>query len=133
MNERQKQLKEEYKKMKPKMGILIVRNIKDGKCFIDTAVNLKAMMNSTRFRLERRCHPNKELQKAWLEQGESSFTIEVLDELEYDKDETKTDYTEDLQTLKNIWAEKLAKENGLEYYKKSKKKFKKPVDIKGTV
>ena len=37
--------------------------------------------------------------------------------IEQYKDESKTDYTEDLALLKMIWEEKLAKENK-EFYKK---------------
>lgn len=35
----------------------------------------------------------------------------ILENLEYDKDESKTDYTEELALLQMIWEEKLAKEN----------------------
>ncbi|HHU33300.1 MAG TPA: GIY-YIG nuclease family protein, partial [Clostridia bacterium] len=56
-------------------------------------------------------------QKAWQEMGEKSFTIEVLEELEYEKDESKTDYSDDLALLEMVWQEKLA-EQGLEPYKK---------------
>jgi hypothetical protein len=62
-------------------------------------------------------HTNKELQKEWTDFGSENFTIEILEQLEYDKDESKTDYTEDLALLQMIWEEKLTEEN-MEFYKK---------------
>jgi len=39
-----------------------------------------------------------------------------LEKLEYDKDETKTDYSEELALLKMIWEEKLL-QRGVELYR----------------
>jgi len=41
----------------------------------------------------------------------------VLENLKYDKDKEKTDYTEELDILKMFWEEKL-REQGAEFYKK---------------
>lgn|GEM_PF-6400169 len=50
-------------------------------------------------------HPNRELQKGWLEYGEADFTIEVLQYLDYDKDGAKTDYQEELALIRPLlWA-----------------------------
>lgn len=51
----------------------------------------------------------------WKEYGESSFTIKILEKLEYDEDESKTDYSEELEILKMVWKEKLLNE-GIEFY-----------------
>ena len=48
--------------------------------------------------------------------GESGFAIEILEKLEYDKDEGKTDYSEELRILEIICEERLAQE-GMELYK----------------
>jgi hypothetical protein len=73
------------------------------------------MINRTKFQLMGNCHPNKELQKGWKEHGQDSFTIDILEKLKYDKDESKTDYSEELAILKMVWEEKLANE-GMEFY-----------------
>ena len=39
-----------------------------------------------------------------------NFEIEVLELLKYDEDNSKGDYTEELEILKYIWDEKLNKE-----------------------
>ena len=64
-------------------------------------------MNRFRFQLNVGSHQNRDLQHEWNEQGADNFIIEVLDRLEYDQDELKTDYGEDLELLRLIWREKL--------------------------
>lgn len=103
--------------MKPDMGIFIIKSNYDNKCYIETTHNLKGTMNSAEFKLRFGNHPNKGLQKSWNEHGKDGFTIEILEKLEYDKDETKTDYSEELEILEMEWKEKLLKQN-MDLYKK---------------
>ncbi len=60
-------------------------------------------------------YPNKELHKDLQALGADGFEIKILEQLENDEDEPKTDYTDDLELLKMIWIEKLTKEN-VEFY-----------------
>lgn len=108
--DRKKELKEQYKQMKPQMGIFIIRSNINNKCHIESTSNLRSTMNGAKFKLEAGNFPNRELQKAWNEQGEANFRIEILENLEYDKDESKTDYADDLALLQMEWEEKLGKE-----------------------
>lgn len=112
---RKKELKALYKDWKPDMGIFIIKSNSYNKCYIEGTQDLKGTINSTKFKLNFGNHPNKELQKEWKEQGESAFTIEILENLKYDKDELKTDYSEELAILKMICEEKLLKQ-GMEFY-----------------
>ncbi len=102
--------------MKPDMGIFAIRSKTNGKCYIETARDLKGAVNRNRFQLETGSHPVRELQKEWKDFGAGNFTVQVLENLEYDKDESKTDYNEELALLRMIWEESLAKENA-EFYK----------------
>ncbi|MDF2700047.1 MAG: hypothetical protein K0Q49_1603 [Haloplasmataceae bacterium] len=115
--DRRKELKEQYKNMKPEMGIFILRSNFSNKCYLEETHDLKSRLNRTKFQLENGLHSNKELQKDWKEKGNSGFSIEILENLEYDKEGVKTDYSEDLLILKLIWEEKLL-QTGLEFYKK---------------
>ncbi len=115
--DRRKELKEQYKNIRPDMGIFIVYSNSNSKCFIEIARDLKSRINRTKFQLEFGNHPNKELQKEWKDLGEKSFKIEVLEKLEYDENNLKIDYTEDLALLKMIWQEKLI-QKGMVFYKK---------------
>jgi len=113
--DRRKELKEQYKQMKPDMGIFIIHSNFNNKCYIEGTQDLKSKINRTKFQLEFGSFSNKELQKEWKEHGEASFTIDVLENLKYDKDESKTDYSEDLALLQMIWEEKLS-QKGMEFY-----------------
>lgn len=115
--DRRKELKELYKNRKPDMGIFIIQSNVNNKCYIEGVQDLKGVINSTKFKLDFGNHPYKELQKEWKEQGESGFTIEILENLKYDKDELKIDYSEELNILKMIWEEKLL-QKGIAFYKK---------------
>jgi hypothetical protein len=114
---RKKELIEQYKRTKPDMGLFMIRSKTANKCYLQATQDLRGVMNGALVRLSGGMHPFRELQKEWNETGSENFTIEILERLEYDKDETKTDYTEELSLLKMIWEEKLAKEN-MEFYKK---------------
>ncbi|KJS83827.1 MAG: hypothetical protein JM58_11900 [Peptococcaceae bacterium BICA1-8] len=115
--DRKKELKAQYKEMRPEMGIFIIRSEVNKKCYIETTQNLRGTLNRTKFQLGANSYPNRELQKEWNDFGAENFTIEILENLEYDKDESKTDYTEDLALLQMMWEEKLLKQK-LEFYKK---------------
>jgi hypothetical protein len=116
--DRKRELKMQYKEMKPQMGIFIIRSKVNNKCYIQATQDLRGVINGTKARLGGSMHINKELQKEWDEFGSENFTIEVLENLQYDKDESKTDYTEDLKLLEMIWEEKLAAENLILYKKR---------------
>lgn len=117
MTDKKKELKEKYKQTKPQMGIFIIKNKIDNKCLICPANDLNGVINSARFKLEAGLHSVRALQKAWIECGESNFIFEILDTLDYDIDETKTDYKNELQDLKDIWIEKLLTEQKIIFYK----------------
>jgi len=105
--DRKRELKEQYKQMKPAMGILGIRSQKENWYYLEGTQNLRGTINGIRFKLESGFFPCRDLLQKWKEQGEDSFIFEVLEELPYDKDETKTDYSDDLELLLMEWEEKL--------------------------
>ncbi len=108
--EKRKELQEQYKLMKPDMGIVTVINKKENKYFLEIAPNLKSMINRVTFQLKFDGHPHQELQSDWNKLGADNFEIKILDTMPYEDDESKTDYKEDLELLKIIWTEKLTKD-----------------------
>ena len=78
------------------MGILMIKSNINNKCYLEGTQNLKGTINGIKFRLKFGNFINRELQKEWKEHGEENFTIEILEKIDYDKDDLKTDYTEDL-------------------------------------
>lgn len=113
--ERKKELQAQYKLMKPDMGIFAVINKSKTKYYLESTQNLKGKMNSTEFKLNAGSYPNKELQKDWQDLGADRFEIKILEHLEYDEDESKIDYSDDLKLLEMLWIEKLSKE-GVQLY-----------------
>jgi hypothetical protein len=104
---RKKELKEKYKNTRPDMGVFKIASRVSGSCYLYSAQNMNGLMNRYRFQLGVGSHPNRALQDEWNEQGEGSFEFAVLERLEYDRDESKTDYSEELEMLHLIWTEKL--------------------------
>ena len=114
--ENKKELKEKYKQLKPEMGVFMYKCLPSGKVYIGYGQNIKADMNSISFQLRLGKYPiNRNLESDWNKYGEKEFEISVLELLEYDKDESKTDYKADLQVLREFWAEKF---DDAEYIKK---------------
>jgi len=101
-----RELKDEYKKMKFRIGVFRIRNIKNDKCFIGSSQDLDAAWNSQRFQLEAGLHSNEELQNDWAILGAENFVYEVLDELQAD-DDLSTDYTKELKALEELVIEEL--------------------------
>lgn len=114
---RRKELQEQYKNMKPDMGVFIVRSIFSNKCYIEETKDLRSAINRTGFILQYGGHPNKGLQNDWKKHGEENFVIEILEKLSYDKDESKTDYNDELTLLKILWEEKLERRDGVLFQK----------------
>lgn len=97
----------EYKQTKLDMGVLGIKNKQTGRIYIAFGSNLPGKMNSLRFQLSTGSSMNKRLQAEWKAQGEADFEFSVLELLDYDKEGLKTDYTEELKLLLEIWLEKL--------------------------
>lgn len=112
---RKKELKEIYKQTKTDMGIFIIQSKISNKYYLEVTQNLKGGINRSRFQLEAGNFKNQELQKDWNQCKADNFEIIVLENLEYDKDESKIDYSEELEIMKAIWQVKLTKENKQPY------------------
>lgn len=101
-----KQAKLEYKASRRPMGIFQVRNVVNGKLFVGSTMNLDAMFNRIRFQLYAGAHSNKELEADWKQYGTGKFEFEVLEEIVPSED-PDYDYAADLETLEDLWLEKL--------------------------
>jgi len=121
-SERKKELKSQYLQTKHDMGVFVIRCEKTRRFYIQTARDFRAVINGCKARLTGGFHPIQELQWEWSELGASHFVIEILENLDYDQDESKQNYQEELELLKTIWEEKLVSQNWHLY----RKKFAKP-------
>ena len=106
--DRKKELIRQYKEMKKPMGVFAFRCEATGQVFVGITQDLKGTQNSMRFQLNLGSYRHRKwqnaLQSAWNTYGEEGFQVEDLGELEYDEDPQKTDYTEDLEILRELLA-----------------------------
>ena len=101
-----KAVKLAYKASRRPMGIFQIRNEVSGRIFVGSSMDLAAMFNRIRFQLFAGAHPNKELEADWKRLGADKFTFEVLEEL-VPRVDVNYDYRADVETLEDLWLEKL--------------------------
>ena len=96
----------DYKLGRRPMGIFQIRNVKNDKLLIGSTPNLDAVFNRHKFQLDAGAHPSKALQTDWIEIGGENFAFEILEELP-PRDDPNYDHSSDLETLEDLWLEKL--------------------------
>lgn len=101
-----KELKEAYNQIKPRIGVFKVTNLLNGKIFIDSSVNLDKIWNRHRSELNFGGHRNETLQKEWKEFGEENFKFEILSEIKQNDDQ-RTDYAKEAKSLAKMFIEEL--------------------------
>jgi hypothetical protein len=118
--DRRSELKLEYKNRPQNIGIFQVKNEKNGKILIGSSLNLDKAFNRLIFGLSYGdIHQNKELMQDWQEYGQERFSFQILDQLKPSEDPLY-DYRDDLETLEDLWLEKL-QPYGEKGYNKNKK------------
>lgn len=60
-------------------GVYVIRNVKNGKRYVGSAVNIRARWYGHRFHLRKGTSKSSKLQKAWNSYGEASFKFEMLE------------------------------------------------------
>jgi hypothetical protein len=108
------ELKRDARELKPAMGVLVIRNLRNGRFQILPSVNLKGAMNRLRGEITPSTNPNLALREDWQTMGPDAFEIRVLDELK-PKDAPGWDPADDLKELATMWRDKLIAEGGTPY------------------
>ena len=98
---RRKELKEEYRQMKFKMGVFKLTNLANGKIFIGGSLDLVAAWHSLKFQLELGTYPNHTLQQDWKSYGSENFTYEIAEEIEQEE-ESNLDWVKEVKALKEL-------------------------------
>ena len=116
-----RQAKKEYLRSIQPMGIVQVKNLKDGRCLLMRSANTGGTINSLRFQLNSGAFPtSQQLLRDWKKLGESSFTIEVIDELEATDDPAR-DCDAELHALEELWLERLQPFDELGYHSRKRR------------
>ncbi|KAB2954252.1 DUF2087 domain-containing protein [Heliorestis acidaminivorans] len=105
--ERRSQVKREYKETKREMGIIQIKNVTNGKVYLESSRNLDAVFNKNRFLLNQGVHRNSKLQKDWNDYGADQFLLEVLEKVEHTELLPDQDDAKELKALEQKWLNKL--------------------------
>ena len=103
--QRRKELQEQYKKIKIQMGVIQIKNLRNGRIYIAAYPNLKNKWPSLRAQLDTGRFVNAELQADWNALGPDAFAYEVLEEKAVDDDVRDRDW--ELKQMEKHWHEKL--------------------------
>ncbi|MCP4400587.1 MAG: metalloregulator ArsR/SmtB family transcription factor [bacterium] len=118
--DRRKELKQQYKNTPTIAGVLQMKNLKNGKMFIGSGLNVQSKLNGHRIQLQIGSHRNKALMQDWKEYGAENFSFDILETLEL-KGEISHKDREELQTLEGLWLEKLQPYDDKGYNRRPKK------------
>lgn len=112
-----KQITKEYKMQKQPAGIYAVHNKVDNKMLIGKSKNLPAVVRRFEYTLKMESFPYQELIDDFKKHGRVNFDIKVIDELEI-REETYSEIDKELESLEEMWIEKLQSE-GVRFYNKT--------------
>lgn len=102
-----KEIINEYKNMKPRIGVFQIRNIVNGKVFIEGSTNLDKIWNRHQTELRFGGHRNKALQQDWNSMGAESFVFEILSEIVQPEDGTPFDANREMKGLEKLFLEEV--------------------------
>jgi len=115
-----KELREEYKQRKYRMGVFQIKNSLNNKIFVSSSQDLDAIWHAQKLQLNVGIHPNSELQKDWKESGTDNFTFDILEMLKQNDDEKPQEFEKELKSLEEIIVEELQPFENRGYNKKKK-------------
>ena len=113
----QKELKEEYKQIKYKMGVFGITNKVNGKIFIGSSLDLDAIWHAQKLQLSVGMHQNTVLQKDWNEFGANNFSYDIFEEIKQ-TDDSKNDYKRGVKALEELLIEEMQPFENKGYNKK---------------
>ena len=96
----------EYKNTKFRAGVFQIRNLVNGKVYIDKSVNLDKIWNRHRLELNFGSHRVKALQADWKDLGEAGFAFEILGEVEQ-REDASFDLNRELKVLEQLYLEEI--------------------------
>ena len=102
-----KEIKDSYKEMKFQIGVFQIRNRVNNKIYIESSTDLITIWNRHKFQLNSGHHPNKNLQKEWIEFGQENFTYEILSEIKQEDIKTIDHYRKEAKHFEALFIDEL--------------------------
>lgn len=101
-----KEIVRKYRDTPRPAGVYRVLHRASGRTLVGASPDAPARLNRVSAQLEMGSHPNRQLQSDWEAGGPDAFVFEVVDLLAAPED-PGADISDDLQTLLDLWQEKL--------------------------
>lgn len=102
-----KALKEQYKNRTLIGGVYCIKCNGNVNLWIRSTTDMQGSKNRFLFSLSINSCPETCMIEAWNQFGASSFTFEILEILQKKETQTEREYGDDVNTLLEIWSEKL--------------------------
>lgn len=102
-----KDLRRAHKESPVVAGIWIIRNLRNSKILLGSALNLPSRLNRHRFELQAGSHPCAALQADWKALGPDAFVLEEAQRLKVPEDEPFLDVPKALADLEDLWLRRL--------------------------
>ena len=105
---RRADIKRAYKEAPVQAGVLLIRNLKNGKVLVSSGINAQGRLNRHRFELGVGSHECAALQADWDALGEQAFAFELAEALKPPEPANPFfDSVAALKALERAWVEKL--------------------------
>lgn len=105
--QKKKELLNKYKERKVTGGICVIKNTANGKMLLAAVTDLQGYKNRFEFFNSTGSCTDNRLKNDWNEFGADVFVLETFEELVKKETQTAKEFSEDIETLKEIWLEKL--------------------------
>ena len=110
-----KDLKERYKNREVVGGIYLIKCSGNSEAWLRSTTDIRGSFNRFTFSVAVDSPPEMCMTQAWKKFGKDSFTFKVLEEIKKKDSQTPDEFSDDISTLSDLWAEKQKGENG-EFY-----------------
>lgn len=107
MNEKKKELAQQYLQREIIGAVYALCNTENGKRLVMTTVDHKSSQNRFQFAQSTNLCTDIKLRDDWAKYGAASFEYETLETLKKEESQSMQAFQEDLDALKEIWLEKL--------------------------
>lgn len=101
-----KEMKEEYRQRKYRMGVFRITNLANGKIFIGSSIDLIAIWHAQKLQLNAGIHPNEQLQSDWKQFGPENFKYDILEEITQE-DEPAGGFEREIKAMEDLVNEEL--------------------------
>ena len=101
-----KDLKREYKGKIPVPGVFQIKNLRNGKVFLGSSLNIEGPLNAHEFMLSSGSHRNRDLQLEYKKFGAKAFSFDVLAVIEL-SNKPGFNVEDELQLLEQLWLDEL--------------------------